>query len=110
MTVRDARQRRPVATRQAFESLLMAKADPRNREHRIAAMIRSGSSRYVGDLLLRPAIDLDADAWWRLLVAYAPDLHVVDTILEELQRGGEVCGTSSVASSGGVAEGSRRAK
>jgi hypothetical protein len=95
----------PVVTCRAFESLLVAKADPRNLENRIAAMIRSGPSRYVGDLLLRPAIDLDADAWWRLLLAYAPDLHVVDAIIEEMQLAGDVGGVWPSASSGGVAEG-----
>jgi hypothetical protein len=94
----------PVVTR-AFESLLIVKEDPRNSEDRIAAMIRSGSSRYAGDLLLRPAIDLDANSWWRLLIAYAPDLHVVDAIIEEMQLAGDVGGVWPSVSSGGVAEG-----
>jgi hypothetical protein len=83
--------------------LLYVEADPRNLENRIAAMIRSGSSRYAADLLLRPAIELDSDAWRRLLVAYAPDLCVVDAIIEEMQRGGDVCVASNAASSVGVA-------
>jgi hypothetical protein len=105
MTVREARERSPVVARRAFEVLMAVKEDPRNLEDRVAAMIRSSTSRYAADVLLRPAIDLDADSLWRLLVAYAPDLDVVGAIIEELQRGGDVCGGSPVASSSGVAEG-----
>jgi hypothetical protein len=105
MTVRGAGERGPVVTRRAFEGLLAVKVDPRNGADRIAAMIAAGTSRYAADQLLRPAIELDLGAWWRLLVAYAPDLHVVDAIIEEMQLAGDVGGAWPSVSSGGVAEG-----